>query len=215
VPVLARSVGYVRRVDVAKLDAIAEEIGQDIYVEASPGAFMTLDRALVVLDVDVEEAVRDRIAGCFMVGDQRSFEQDPRFGFVVLSEIASRALSPAVNDPGTAIDVIGTMVRLLSVWTEGRVGPGPPAEYQRVHMRPISPHALLNDAIVPIARDGAALVEVGIRLQKGLKALTRLGDWDLAEAARAHALDARTRADAALTFAGDRERIAAAARLDE
>jgi len=214
VPVLARSVGYVRRVDVAKLDAIAEEVGQDIYVEAAPGSFMTLDRALVVLDVDVEEAVRDRIAGCFMVGDQRSFEQDPRFGFVVLSEIASRALSPAVNDPGTAIDVIGTMVRLLSVWTEGRVGPSPPAEYQRVHMRPISPHALLNDAIVPIARDGAALVEVGIRLQKGLKALTRLGDWDLAEAARAQAHDARTRADAALTFAGDRERIAAAARLD-
>ncbi len=213
-PVLARSVGYVRRIDVAELDAIAEEIGQDIYVEAAPGAFMTLDRALVGLGIDVDEAMRDRIAGCFMVGDQRSFEQDPRFGFIVLSEIASRALSPAVNDPGTAIDVIGTTVRLLSLWTEGRVGPSRPTEYQRVHMRPISPHALLDDAIVAIARDGAALVEVGIRLQKGLKALTRLGDWELAEAARAQARDARTRADAVLTFAGDRERIAAAAGPD-
>ena len=35
---------------------------------------------------------------------------------VVLAEIASRALSPAVNDPGTAIDVLGRLVRVLSRW---------------------------------------------------------------------------------------------------
>ena len=33
-----------------------------------------------------------------------------------MSEIASKALSPAVNDPGTAINVIGRLVRLLSTW---------------------------------------------------------------------------------------------------
>ena len=38
----------------------------------------------------------------------------PVFGLCVLAENASRALSPAVNDPGTAIDVIGRGVRLLA-----------------------------------------------------------------------------------------------------
>ncbi len=46
----------------------------------------------------------------------RTFEDDPRFGLIVLSEIADKALSPGVNDPGTAIDVIGTLVRLFTLW---------------------------------------------------------------------------------------------------
>jgi uncharacterized membrane protein len=37
-----------------------------------------------------------------------------------MAEIGSRALSPATNDPGTAIDVIGRLTRLLSRWAEGR-----------------------------------------------------------------------------------------------
>jgi uncharacterized membrane protein len=38
-----------------------------------------------------------------VIGDGRLYDDDPRFGLVVLSEIAGRALSPGVNDPGTAI----------------------------------------------------------------------------------------------------------------
>lgn len=35
---------------------------------------------------------------------------------VVLSEIAPRAPSSAVNDPGTAIDILGTFVRPMALW---------------------------------------------------------------------------------------------------
>jgi uncharacterized membrane protein len=34
----------------------------------------------------------------FVIGNMRYFHEDPRFGLITLSEIASRALSPAVND---------------------------------------------------------------------------------------------------------------------
>ena len=54
----------------------------------------------------------------FIVGDDRTFREDPRFGLVTLAEIAARALSPAVNDVGTAIDIVGTFVRLLARWAE-------------------------------------------------------------------------------------------------
>ncbi|WP_305804424.1 DUF2254 family protein [Stenotrophomonas sp. YIM B06876] len=50
-----------------------------------------------------------------MVGAQRSLDQDPRFGLLVLGEVASRALSPAINNPCTAIDVIGRAVHCR--WT--------------------------------------------------------------------------------------------------
>jgi uncharacterized membrane protein len=51
----------------------------------------------------------------------RYFHEDPRFGLITLSEIASRALSPAVNDPGTAIQIISSHVRLFSLWAEKQV----------------------------------------------------------------------------------------------
>ena len=60
-----------------------------------------------------DEDVHKAVAEAFTIGAERTFDQDPRFGLCVLAEIASRALSPAVNDPGTAIDVIGRAVRLL------------------------------------------------------------------------------------------------------
>jgi|GEM_PF-2436099 len=58
------------------------------------------------------------VIDAFQIGRDRLFDDDPRFGLVVLSEIAARALSPAVNDHGTVIDVIGTIVRLFAKWQE-------------------------------------------------------------------------------------------------
>ena len=152
----------------------------------------------------------DAVASCFMIRDQRSFDQDPRFGLIVLSEIASRALSPAVNDPGTAIDVIGTIVRVLTPWGQ-RNADAAKVRFPRLRVPAIGADDLLVDAMAPIARDGAAMVEVGIRLQKALHALARLGDDDLARAARAQARDAVMRAEVALTFAGDVARLKAVA----
>ena len=52
--------------------------------------------------------------------ESRTYDQDPRFGLTVLTEIAERALLPAVNDPGTAIDILGRSVRLLSACADAR-----------------------------------------------------------------------------------------------
>ena len=41
--------------------------------------------------------------GCVAVGAERTMEQDPRFAFRILVDIANKALSPAINDPTTAV----------------------------------------------------------------------------------------------------------------
>ncbi|MCI1114058.1 DUF2254 domain-containing protein, partial [Stenotrophomonas maltophilia] len=86
-------------------------------VAALPGAFLHPGRPLAHVaggSSDIDGAIRD----AFSIGDERSYDQDPRFGLAVMAEIASRALSPAVNDSGTAIDVIGRLVRVLACWAE-------------------------------------------------------------------------------------------------
>lgn len=127
---------------------------------------------------------------------------------MALAEIAARALSPAVNDPGTAIDIIGTFVRLFARWAE----PGEAdVRYDRVFVPELSTVDMFDDAFTAIARDGAGTVEVGIRLFKGFVALASLGDEQMRLAAVQHARLALARAEGALKLPEEIARIRALA----
>jgi uncharacterized membrane protein len=51
----------------------------------------------------------------FLIGGERTFVQDPAFGFRQLVDIAIRALSPAVNDPTTGVQAIDRLSDLLAI----------------------------------------------------------------------------------------------------
>ena len=99
--VFCDDIGYVQYVDMKALQAIAEDHELRIMVDAMPGSFLAPGRPVVILDTDADpdEKLARRIANAFVIGENRTFDEDPRFGLIVLSEIAARALSPAVNDP--------------------------------------------------------------------------------------------------------------------
>jgi uncharacterized membrane protein len=135
----------------------------------------------------------------FLIGDDRTFQEDPRFGLVVLSEIAGRALSPAVNDPGTAIDIIGTFVRLFVLWTAPAAKQNDEApRYDRVEVPEIAVRDMFDDAFSAIARDGAGVLEISIRLQKALRSLALIGDAEMRDAAKHHGRLALARGEMAL-----------------
>jgi uncharacterized membrane protein len=213
-PVHATVIGYVQHIDAEELSGIAEAAGGEIYVAALPGIFVDPAEPLAFLtgiDEDRDAAIR----ACFSTGNTRSFDQDPRFGACVLTEIASRALSPGINDPGTAIDVIGRAVRVLAVWTEPRGKDDgdsadddePEIVFPRLHVPGIALADLFDDFFTPIARDGAGIVEVGLRLQKALRSLARLGDGRYRASALRHSRQALQRAETALTLEEEKLRV--------
>ena len=55
----------------------------------------------------------ERLRGMLALGEERTIEQDPAFALRILVDIAIRALSPAVNDPTTACQVLGAIEDLL------------------------------------------------------------------------------------------------------
>ncbi len=55
----------------------------------------------------------EAMRGCIAVGTERTMEQDPRFGFRILVDIANKALSPAINDPTTAVLALDQIDNLL------------------------------------------------------------------------------------------------------
>lgn len=200
-------VGYVQRVDVANLQKFAEEADLRLGIAALPGTFSAPGQPLAYIigkARDYAEVDTARVVAAFKIGDDRTFDDDPRFGLIALSEIASRALSPAVNDPGTAIDIIGTFVRLFVLWAkpvdEDRKEP---CKYDRVEIPELDIHEMFSDAFMAIARDGAGSVEVGVRLQKAFLALTLADHSDMRDAARRHSGLAMGRAELALDFPKD------------
>ena len=208
-PVHGTKIGYVQHVDFSALSDMTEEGEGRIYVNVIPGQFVDptqpLAWAFAIEDEDQEKAIRN----CFSIADERSFDQDPRFGASVLAEIASRALSPGINDPGTAIDVIGRAVRTLAIWAE-------PVEtirplYSTVFVPELCLSDLFDDLFSPIARDCASVIEVMLRLQKALLMLARIGGNRYRVEAERHAAEALQRAEAALPIEADKQRVRDAA----
>ena len=62
------------------------------------------------------------VTGFFLIRGERTFVQDPAFGFRQLVDIAIRALSPAVNDPTTGVQAIDRISDLLAI-TGNRLDP--------------------------------------------------------------------------------------------
>lgn len=217
-PVFTRTVGYLQCIDMALLQESAEKQKMTIRVVSLPGTFCTPDKVLAHAwsedpdtDRSLDDSVLEKVSSAFVVGRQRTFADDPRFGLIVLSEIASKALSPAVNDPGTAINIIGSLVRLLGDW-----GAQPeqeqPIEYDRIEVPELSSRDMFDDAFTAIARDGSGQVEVVVRLQKALQSLAVTGDKGIRSAALDHARMARTRAETVLALDEEKMAVRAAAR---
>ncbi|MBW4933131.1 DUF2254 domain-containing protein [Marinobacter sp. F4206] len=218
VAVTVDSIGYVQHIDVAALQAIAKKGRLQIEVAILPGCFKMPDQPVAYLRPDGEqsddgvrktgEGLTKKIGEAFVLGDFRTFDEDPRFGLIVMSEIASRALSPAVNDPGTAIGVIDSLVRLFVTWVRNAVPDDSRAvEYDRVLIPELSLDDMFEDAFSAIARDGAKSIEVMIRLQKALAGLAELGDAPMRKAARDQSGLAFRHAKQALPLASDVERL--------
>jgi uncharacterized membrane protein len=201
--------GYVQRVDIAALQKVAEQSRAQVEVAALPGTFVSPGRALAYITTDPgssNDVHTSQITQAFLLGSDRTFDEDPRFGLVVLSEIASRALSTGVNDPGTAIKVIGTLVRLFASWSEPVDDQDTQSgECDRVAVPEISLRDMFDDAFRTIARDGAGAIEVVVRLQKAFESLSTIEDATMRDVAIQHARWALDRAENALELPNDLE----------
>ena len=68
---------------------------------------------VAVVHGPTDDRVERELLGSLTVGEERTFEQDPGLALRVLADITLRALSPAVNDPTTAVQAIDAADGLL------------------------------------------------------------------------------------------------------
>ncbi|APX11287.1 DUF2254 domain-containing protein [Tateyamaria omphalii] len=211
-PVPSGDSGYLQYLYAEALQQAACEHDVTLYLPCGIGSFVFVNEPMVWVagDANERDALVEEIKRLAVIGDVRTYDQDPRFGLLVMSEIGSKALSPGVNDPGTAIDVLNRSARILSLYKDETASDGAP-QHDRLHVRPLHPHDMIIDAFAGIARDGAGEVEVQQRLQRVMAGLMQHPDEGLSEAAAALGAEFLERAREAITWAPDRDRLVAKA----
>ncbi len=104
--------GVVQQIDDQALLELAEEQGMTICLLRAVGEFVPAGAAL--LEVHGEDLPDDgTLRSHVHLGTERSLDEDVGFGLRQLVDIAERALSPGVNDPTTAVQVIDQLHDLL------------------------------------------------------------------------------------------------------
>ena len=105
--------GIVLTVDQAELTRAAVTTNGVIEFVPQVGDFVGVDEPLFRLYGGAHAADDETLRSTVEFGSERTLEQDPTFAFRIVIDIALKALSPAINDPTTAVLAIDQLHRLL------------------------------------------------------------------------------------------------------
>ena len=167
--ILSRRSGYIRFVDVDYLVDCAKSYGVQIILERRVGHFVPAGVPIMrVLEAGRITPEREgHLLSALDIGPARTMQQDVEFGIIQIVDIALRAISPAVNDPSTAISCIDQLSRVLIRWTSRAPPRGylhRPPHILRVVVPWIGFDGLLDTAFEQIRHYSKSDIAVSLRL---------------------------------------------------
>ncbi|MBD1916608.1 MULTISPECIES: DUF2254 domain-containing protein [Cyanophyceae] len=175
-PVWAKKTGYLQGIEDDTLMQVACDQNLLLQVNAYPGAFIIEGSPLVMAypASRITPSVGDRINQAFVMGRDLTKQQNVAFPIEQLVEIALRALSPAINDPFTAIRCIDRLAAGLARLAEREL----PSPYRydqshtlRVIAAPVKFETLADIAFSQIRQYGSSDTVVIGRLLAAIAAI--------------------------------------------
>jgi uncharacterized membrane protein len=104
--------GVVASVDQERLVALATAAGATIELVPAVGEFVGPREALLRVH-GASGLESDALRASVLITDERTIEQDPAFAIRIVVDTAIRALSPALNDPTTAVHALDSLEVLV------------------------------------------------------------------------------------------------------
>ncbi len=176
--ILSDRSGYIRFVDLKRLLAVATSYRVAVQVLRRVGHFVPANVPLMMVSKPERlppEGIT-MLLGAFDMGPSRTLQQDIEFGVLQIVDIGLRAISPAVNDPSTAISCVDQLSRILIQFTARE----PPvsllydrATVARVSIEWIDFEGLLDSAFEQIRLYSQADVAVSLRMLRALGDIAR------------------------------------------
>jgi uncharacterized membrane protein len=107
------SSGIILAANLETLRTAAERVAGVIELVPQVGDFVAVDEPLFNLYGGTRDTDDKLLRTAIAFGSERTMEQDPTFAFRIVIDIALKALSPAINDPTTAVLAIDQLHRML------------------------------------------------------------------------------------------------------
>src|ERR1039457_2416082 len=176
-PVLSVASGYVRTIDINRLIAIAKTNRLSVHVLRRVGHFVPA--GVPLLSVSKGKRLTDELGhdlrDAFHFGPTRNLEQDIEFGILQIVDIALKAISPAVNDPSTAISCVDQLSSILIRFASRK---NPPTRFYdppgilRVSIPCLGFDRLVESAFEQIRSYSKTDVAVSLRLMRAFTNIT-------------------------------------------
>ena len=174
--VRATSAGVIQAMHLDGLVGWAREHQSHLVLTHAVGDFVETGETLVTVYRGSGDpgATERELGGMIALGDERTIQQDPAFAIRIMVDIALMALSPAVNAPTTATQVVGHLgetLRMIGATDLGRAGSAPVDEPPAVVIRTPLWEDYLALGVTEIRQYGAAGIQVMRKLRATLEAL--------------------------------------------
>jgi uncharacterized membrane protein len=169
--------GVLLAMDVDGLIQVAKESGGAIEIIPEVGDFVARGNPLFRIHPGANAIRPVRLIPSLAFGEERTPEQDPAFAFRILVDVASKALSPAINDPTTAVIAIDQIHHLLRQVGVRRLDTGEVRDEGgnlRVLYRTPNWDDFVLLAVTEIRQYGAQSMQVARRLRAMLENLTAI-----------------------------------------
>lgn len=160
-------------------DIVEMALRADSIVEILPqvGDFISSGDPLFRVASEQRTIDDEALRHCVAIGPERTMEQDPRFAFRIVVDIANKALSPGINDPTTAVQALDQLHRLLMYvgmrcldFGEGRDADG---KLRLIYNAPDWPD-YVQLAVSEVRHYGVGSIQVARRLHAMLEHLIRV-----------------------------------------
>ncbi|TLX59474.1 DUF2254 domain-containing protein [Stutzerimonas nosocomialis] len=196
---VAQRPGYLRNVNEKRLGELLGKRDRVATLQVEPGFFLIEGHPLIKLSGELSEREAQEVQDCMDFSNDEYASSNAAYGMRQMSEIAVKAISPAVNDPGTAIrtlNLIGVLLgRMMGVppYDVGCFDNGKP----RLFYRQLPIHRVLTAVTSPIRNYGRGDPQVIIALLQCLESAIRFDPspdqldalWEEAHAVRDEADD--------------------------
>ncbi|MBL8824067.1 MAG: DUF2254 domain-containing protein [Planctomycetia bacterium] len=160
--------------DIARLVQLAQQANCTIELIPQVGDFVSKDDPLCRIYPENASLDTASLQQAVIVGSERTIELDPMFGFRIMVDIASRALSAAINDPTTAVMAIDQLHRLLRYVGKRQLSDGTVVDSQG-KLRLVYPTPNWEDftsmAVSEIRQFGISSIQIPRRLRAMLEHL--------------------------------------------
>ncbi|MEZ4953049.1 MAG: DUF2254 domain-containing protein [Saprospiraceae bacterium] len=114
-PIFSNQTGYLQGISKESLLGIAIKNDFVINMEVTRGMFVLKNIPIAKSNKELEEETIEEVLSCFRFSNQELVRDNYLLGFKHLTEVVVKAMSPGINDPGTAMTAIDFLSELLAI----------------------------------------------------------------------------------------------------